>query len=101
MLDLLKKIDLLEYFTFAEIILHVVFFDSFNGYLLACQLMNSKRYLTKRTFANKFHKLIKIKCCWRQFIVLFDILLNILYKLISLLQNGIVYPSLWLFFFLI
>jgi len=64
MFYLFKKINLLENFPFAKIILHIILFNCFDSHLLARKFMNTKSNFSKSTFSNKLDKLIKVQSCW-------------------------------------
>lgn len=65
MLDLLKQVDLLEHLSLAEIILHIVLFDCFDGHLLTSQLMDAQGYLTERSFTDQLHEFVEVESCGR------------------------------------
>lgn len=90
MFNLFEKIDLLKDLSLAKIVLHVIFLNGLDSHLLACELMDSQRHLTKGTFSDQLHELVEVQGGWRQLIVLFDVLLDIFYELVSLLQNRVI-----------
>ena len=96
MLYLLQEIHLLEYFSLAEVILHVVLFNGFDGHLLSSEFVDTQCYLSKGALTDEFDKLIEIQGGWRQFIVLLDILFDVLDQLVTFLQDGIVHFGRWL-----
>jgi hypothetical protein len=95
MLYLLQQVDFLEYLSLRKVILHIILFNCFDRNLLSSQFVNSKRYLTKSTLADELHKLVEIESRRREFVVLFDVLLYVLYQLVSFLQNGVVHSGCW------
>jgi hypothetical protein len=52
MLYFFQEINFLENFSFAKIILHVIFFNGFDSYLLTSKFMNTKRNFTESSFSN-------------------------------------------------
>ena len=95
-LYLFEKINFLENFALAKVILHVVFLNSFYSHLLTSKLMDTKGYLTKSTLTDKFHKLVEVQCCRRQLIILLDVLFNVLNQLVSLLKDRVIHFCRWL-----
>ena len=65
MLYFFEEINFLENFSFTKIILHVIFFNCFDGNLLARKFMNTKRNFTKCSLSNKFNEFVKIQSSWR------------------------------------
>ena len=90
MSDLFQDIDLLEHFASAVLVLDVCFINRFYRNILASQLMNAQGNLAKGSLAKKFHKLVKLKGCMRDCLVLGNIGFDILYKLLSVLRDIIV-----------
>jgi hypothetical protein len=78
-LDLLQQVNFLENFAFAKVILHIIFLDRFNGYLLASELVNSQGDFTESALADELHKLVEVQCCGRKLVVLLDVLFYVLY----------------------
>ena len=91
MLDLLEQVDLLEYFTFAEFVLHIIFLNRFDGHLLPSQLVHSESYLAEGSFSYQLHELVEVQGCRRQLIVLLDVRLDVLDEIIAFLENRIIY----------
>lgn len=56
-----KKVNFLENFSFTKIVLHVIFFNSFDSNLLSRELMNTKCNFSKSSLSNEFHKLVEIQ----------------------------------------
>ena len=83
MLDLLEQVYLLEDLPSRELILHVLFINGLDGYLLACEFVYSKRDLTKGSFANQFDKFVEIKRGLRQFVLLLNVILDVLNELFT------------------
>lgn len=59
--------------------------------------MHSQGNFTKSSLANKFDELVEVESGGRQFIVFLNVLLYVLYKLVSFLEDGVVNPCLRLF----
>ena len=53
--------------------------------------MNTKSNFTEGSFSNEFDEFVKVQSCRRKLIILLDILFYVLYQLILLLDNGVVY----------
>ena len=95
-LYLFQKVNFLENLTLTKVILHVVFLNCFDGHLLTSKLMDSKGNLSESTLSDQFHKLVEVQCCRRQLIILLDVLFNVLYQLVTLLQNRVIDFCGWL-----
>ena len=65
MLYFLEKVYFLEYFSFAKIILHVIFFNCFDSDLFTGEFVHTKGYFTKSTFTYQFDEPIEIQSCGR------------------------------------
>jgi hypothetical protein len=96
MLDLFEQVNFLENFSLAEVILHIIFLNSFDSDLFSCELMDSESYFTKSTFSNEFNEFVEVQCCWRQLVILLDILFYVLYQLVSLLEDCVIDFCGWL-----
>ena len=96
MLNFLEQVHLLEYFTLAKLVLHIVLLDGLDGHLLASQLVNSKGYLSKGSLTYQFHELVKVQSCWRQFVVLFNVRFYVFYEIVAFLQNRVIHFRRWL-----
>lgn len=95
MLDLFEQVHLLEYLSLAEVILHIVFLNRLDSHLLACQLVHTKCDFSKGSLTDKFNEFVEIESCGRQFVVLLDVLLDVFYQVVSLLQDRVVYLGRW------
>jgi len=84
-LDLLKQVHFLEHLSLAEVVLHVRFLYGLNRNLLASQLVNAESYLSERSFPDQSNELVEVEGGRRQFIVLLNVLLDMLYQKISFL----------------
>lgn len=60
--------------------------------------MNSQRHLSKSSFADKFHKFVVVKCCFRSFHAHLSICFDESNQFLSILQhsNVIIEESLYL-----
>lgn len=88
--NLLEDEDLLEDFFLRKVILHIVFVDCLDRYVLASEFMNAKCDLTEGTLADEFHEFIKVKCRSWDLFVLLDESLIVLYKLLAILHDLVV-----------
>ena len=52
MFDFLKKIDLLENFSLAEVILHIRLLNGLDCHIFASEFMYTERHFTKRSLPN-------------------------------------------------
>lgn len=91
MLDLLKQVDLLEHFAFAEFVLHVVLLDRLDGHLLPSQLVHSEGDLAEGSFSNQLHEFVEVQSRRRQLVVLLDVRLDIFNEIVAFLENRIIY----------
>ena len=96
MLNFLEQVHLLEYFTLAKLVLHIVLLDGLDGHLLASQLVNSKGYLSKGSLTYQLHELVKVQSCWRQFVILFNVRFYVFYEIVAFLQNRVIHFRRWL-----
>ena len=87
MSDLFKDINFLENFPPAILILHIWFVNCFYRNILAGQLVNSKGNFSKGPLSYQFDELVEVQSGRRDLLVLLDILLDILYQLLPILQN--------------
>lgn len=89
--NLLKQVDFLKDFPFAEIVLHVRFLNGLNSHVFASQLMNTEGDLTKGPLPNQFHEFVVFEGGRRQLIMLLNVGLYELYQPVSFLKNGVIY----------
>lgn len=94
MLDLLEKVNLLEDLPLAEVVLHVVLFNCFDGYLLSSQFVNAQGDLSESSFADELHELVEVECGGRQLVLLLNVLLDVLDQVVSFLENCVVHLGL-------
>ena len=87
MLDLLQQVDFLEYFSFAEVILHVLLFNRLDRDILARQLVHAQSHLAKSTLADQLNELVELQCRRWQLIVLCYVILDVADKLFSLFKE--------------
>lgn len=53
--------------------------------------MNTKSNFSESTFTNKFNEFVKVQSCRWKLVILLDILFYVLYQLVPLLKNSVVY----------
>lgn len=88
--NLFKDEDLLENFFLRKVILHVVFVDCLDRYVLSSEFVNAECDLTEGPLANQFHEFVKVKCRGWDLFVLLDKSLVVLYKLLAVLHDLVV-----------
>ena len=59
--DLFQDVDFLHDFLLAELILHMLLINGLDRHIAPCKLVDAKRHLAKRSFANKLHELIELE----------------------------------------
>lgn len=59
--DLFQDVDLLHDFLLAELILHMLLVNGLDRHIAPRKLVDAKRHLAKRSFANKLHELIELE----------------------------------------
>ena len=72
-----------------ELILHVGFLNGLDGHLLACEFMDAEGNLAKCSFADQLDKFIELQSGLRELICLGDVVLYILDKLFTFIQETI------------
>ena len=77
----------MENFSFAEIILHVLFLDRLDRDILACKLVHAQRHLAKRTLPDQLDELVELQRRWWQLIVLCYVILDVTDKLFSFFEE--------------
>ena len=88
--NLFKDEDLLENLFLRKVILHVVFVDCLDRYVLSSEFVNAECDLAEGPLANQLHEFIKVKCRRWDLFVLLDESLVVLYKLLAILHDLVV-----------
>lgn len=60
MFYLFKKVHFLKNFSFAKIVLHVIFFNCFYSHLFTGKFVYTKSYFSEGTFTNQFYEFVEV-----------------------------------------
>ena len=90
MLDLLEEVDLLEDFTLAELVLHILLLDCLNCHTLTSQFVHAECDFAESSLANQLDEFVEFESRRWEFVILRNVILDVADEFITFFEKCIV-----------